>query len=142
MSWRRGGSLRSEDGAAVLEVLILMPVLVLALAIIMTVGRLWMVRADVLAVAQQAARAAVTQPDAVSAANSATTAAQSAASDYKLDTSELSVDAIGPFAPGATYKVVVTYHLTMSEIPGLGLLPSSATISASAAQPISRYTNQ
>jgi Flp pilus assembly protein TadG len=72
---RRYRCLRSEGGAAVLEVLILMPVLVLALALIMTVGRLWMVRADVLAIAQQAARAAVTQPDAASAARAATTAA-------------------------------------------------------------------
>jgi Flp pilus assembly protein TadG len=139
---RRCRSLRSEAGAAVLEVLILMPVLVLALALIMTAGRLWMVRADVLAIAQQAARAAVMQPDAASAAQAATTAAQATASDYRLDSSQLNVDAQGPFAPGATYKVVVTYHLSMSEIPGLGLLPSSATLSASATQPISRYTNQ
>jgi len=139
---RRSRSLRSEGGAAVLEVLILMPVLVLALALIMTVGRLWMVRADVLAIAQQAARAAVMQTDAASAAQAATTAAQATASDYKLDISQLNVDAQGPFAPGAIYRVVVTYHLNMSEIPGLGLLPSSATLSASATQPVSRYTNQ
>lgn len=142
MSGGRRRCLRSEGGAAVLEVLILMPVLILALAIIMTVGRLWMVRADIVAIAQQAARAAVTQQDAASAAQSATAAAQATASDYKLDPAQLTVDAQGPFAPGATYKVVVTYRLSMSEIPGLGLLPSSATLSASASQPVSRYTTQ
>jgi Flp pilus assembly protein TadG len=142
MTGRRRRTLPSESGAAVLELLILMPVLLLALGLIMTVGRLWMVRADVQAVAQQAARAAVTQPDAASAASAATTAAQSAASGYKLDSEQLTVDAQGPFAPGATYKVVVTYHLSMSEVPGFGLLPSSATLSAAASQPISAYTNQ
>lgn len=133
---------RAESGAAVLEVLILMPVLVLALGIIMTVGRLWMVRADVIATAQQAARAAVMQPNAASAAQAATTAAQATASDYKLDPAQLTVNAQGPFAPGATYRVVVTYRLSMSEIPGLGLLPSSAMLTASAAQPISSFTSQ
>lgn len=142
MTWRRRRGTGYETGAAVVELLIMMPVLVLALALIMTVGRLWMVRADVEAVAQQAARAAVTQPDRASAASAATTAAQSAASGYKLDPAQLTVDPEGPFAPGATYRVVVTYHLSMSEVPGLGLLPSNATLSATASQPISAYTNQ
>lgn len=61
-------SLRGDGGAAVLEFVLLLPVLLILMAAMMTMGRLWMVRADVLAVARQAAREAVTQPDAASAA--------------------------------------------------------------------------
>lgn len=134
--------LRDDRGAAIVEFVVVVPVLIILLAVMMTAGRLWIVRPDVVAIAREAAREAVTEPDAGSAAATATSAGQSAARGYGLDLAHLSIDARGPFAPGALYRVVVTYRVNLSDAPGLGLLPSSATISAAASEPISQFTNQ
>lgn len=135
-------TLRGDGGAAVLEFVLLLPVLILLMAAMMIIGRLWIVRADVLAVAREAAREAVTQPDAGSAAAKADQAGQNAASGYGLNASRLSIDPQGPFGPGDTYRVVATYRVDLSDVPGLGLLPSSVTISTAATEPISSFTSR
>ena len=58
----RGKRLRADGGAAALEFALLLPMLLVILGITMAVGRLWIVRSDVLAVARNASREAVLQP--------------------------------------------------------------------------------
>ena len=70
----RGKGLAADGGAAALEFALLLPMLLLILGITMAVGRLWIVRSDVLAVARNASREAVLQPTASLAAATASSA--------------------------------------------------------------------
>lgn len=133
-------TLRRDNGAAALEFALLLPVLLIILSVILMAGRLWLVRSEILAVARQGAREAVLQPDAAAAASTATSAADTAAGDYRMDVSRLSVDPQGPYAPGAFYKVVVTYNVSLGDIPDFGFLPGSVTLSATGLESIDPET--
>ena len=132
--------LRSDSGAAALEFALLLPMLLLILGITMAVGRLWIVRSDVLAVARNASREAVLQPTASSAAATASSASESSAGGYGLSAAHLSIDPQGPFGPGALYRVRVTYRVDLADLPGLGFLPGSVTIVEAGTEPIDPNT--
>ena len=136
----RSKALRGDGGAAALEFALLLPMLLLILGITMAVGRLWIVRSDVLAVARNASREAVLQPSASRAAATASSAGESAASGYGLNHDHLSIDPQGPFGPGALYKVQVTYRVDLADLPGLGFLPGSVTIAEAGTEPIDPNT--
>lgn len=132
--------LRGERGAAALEFALLLPALLIILAVVMAAGRMWIVRSEILAVARQAAREAVLQPDAGSAASTAQSAGNTAAGDYHLNSGQLTITPQGPFAPGAFYKVAVTYKVSFGDLPGFGFLPGSVTLSATGLEPIDPET--
>jgi hypothetical protein len=110
------------------------------LAVMMAAGRLWIARSDVLAVARSAGRQAVLAPSASEAAASATSAGQNSAAGYGMALSRLSIDPQGPFAPGALYRVQVSYVVNMSDLPGLGFLPGAITVSSAATEPVDPNT--
>jgi Flp pilus assembly protein TadG len=130
---RRG--LQDDRGAAALEFALLLPILVVILAMTMATGRLWIVRSSVLAVARSAGREAVLQPTSSMAADTATSAGQNTAAGYGLDPTHLNIEPQGPFGPGELYKVKVTYQVNLSDLPGLGFLPGSVTISEVSTEP-------
>ena len=132
--------LRQDRGAAALEFALLLPALLIMLAVVMAAGRMWIVRSEILAVARQAAREAVLQPDAGTAANTAQSAGNTDTGDYKLNSSQLTITPQGPFAPGAFYKVSVTYKVSFGDLPGFGFLPGSVTLSATGLEPIDPET--
>lgn len=130
---------RDDRGTALIEWALVMPVLLLLLAVFFGVGRLWSTEASVLAIAKEAARAAVEAPDAESAAQAAVQTAQSQASGYGLDPAKLQVNPVGPFVtgqPGATYLVVVRYDVDLTNLPSFGVLDAHKEIAASFAEPI------
>lgn len=132
--------LRQDRGAAALEFALLLPALLIMLAVIMAAGRLWIVRSEIQAVARQAAREAVLQPDAGAAASTAQSAGDTAAGDYKLNAGQLTITPQGPYAPGAFYKVGVTYNVSLGDLPGFGFLPGRVTLSATGLEPIDPET--
>jgi hypothetical protein len=134
--------LRDDKGVAILEFALVLPVFLLLFGLMMTVGRLWIVRADILAVARDAARQAAIQPDAASAASAAITAGSTAASDYSLNSAQLTISPQGPFGPGDTYHVEASYRVDLSDLSGLGVLPSMVTLRATAAEPIDTFTTR
>lgn len=136
----RGKRLRTDGGAAALEFALLLPMLLLILGITMAVGRLWIVRSDVLAVARNASREAVLEPSASLAAATASSAGESSAGGYGLNPAHLRIEPQGPFGPGALYRVQVTYRVDLADLPGLGFLPGSVTIAEAGTEPIDPNT--
>ena len=136
------GALASERGAAALEFALLLPILLVLLGVMMMAGRLWMARSALLAVVRNADRQAVLQPSAPLAAATATSAGQSAAKTYGLDAGRLSIDPQGPFGPGELYRVQASYVVELGDLPGLGFLPGSVTVSAASVEPIDPNTAQ
>lgn len=131
-----------DRGAAALEFALILPVILIILATMLAVGRLWIARSDALAVAREAAREAVLQPSAPLAAAAATSAGRASAAGYGMDPGRLAISPDGPFGPGALYQVQVSYNVQLSDLPGLGLLPGSITVSTVATEPIDPNTAQ
>ena len=132
----------NDDGAAALEFALMLPVILIILAVMIGAGRLWIARSDALAVARSASRQAVLQPSASLAADAATNAGQEAAGGYGMNLARLTVNPQGPFGPGALYRVQVSYVVSLSDLPGLGFLPGSITVSTVATEPIDPNTAQ
>jgi Flp pilus assembly protein TadG len=130
---------RDDRGTALIEWALVMPVLLLLLAVFFGTGRLWSTESSLLAVAKEAARAAVEARDAPSAAQAAVQVGQDRAAGYGLDPAKLQIDPVGPFVtgqPGATYRVVVHYDVDLANLPSFGVLDSHKVLTASFAEPI------
>lgn len=127
---------REDRGAAAVELALLIPALLVLFAVTLGAGRVWTAKAAVLAVAREAARAAVEEPNAAAAAAAAVSAGRERAEGYRLDPSRLVIEPQGGLERGARYLVVVTYEVPLADLPGLGLVPEAVTIEASHGEPI------
>lgn len=133
---------RDDEGATVIEVVVLAPALILFIGLIVAGGRLSVAHQAVEATAAQAARSASlarTQAEAVTVAETsaaATLQAQGLAclsSTVDVDTSGFAVPAGNPASVGAT----VTCRVNLADtLPGL---PGSMTISATVRSPLDTY---
>lgn len=128
---------RGEAGVAALEMIVALPVLLAILAFMVAGARITVARADVLAIAREAARSAVEQPGPEQAASAAHQLATEMAKEQGLDPTRLEIEQDPQrLEPGGTYLVVVQYTVAFSDLPGLGMLPGSVVVGARHQEPI------
>lgn len=134
--------IRGERGAATLEMALLIPALLVLVAVTLGAGRVWGARSAVLAVAREAARAGVEEPEPAAAAAAAMAAAGERAEGYRLDPSRLVVEPEEALERGGRFAVRVVYHVALADLPGLGLLPASVRIEARHAEPVDPFAGR
>ena len=139
---RRAWRWRRDDGAAALELALVMPVFLLLVAVMVGAGRLSSTKASLVAVAREAGRAAVEARDAPSAAEAAHQAAQERAVGYGLDPDRLRLESDQVLERGGTYTVRAHYDLALADLPMLGLFPSLVTLDARHAEPGDVYRDR
>jgi Flp pilus assembly protein TadG len=135
--------LRNERGTAAVELALLAPVLLVLVAVVSGAGRMVETKSAVLSVAREAARAGAEAPNAATAHDAAVATAQQVAEGLGLDPARLSIvqDPHG-FVRGAPYEVSVSYRTSLSDLPGLGLLPGSVTLGAEHAELIDAFRSR
>ena len=128
-----------EQGSAVLEVVLLAPVLLLMLAAVVGGARVTLAHQRVNAAAAQAARAAATATSASAATALARSTARSAASNGGLDCTRMAVNVdVSSFHPGGSVTVRVSCAADLGAgVPGLS---GRRTISGSRSEVIDTYT--
>jgi Flp pilus assembly protein TadG len=127
-----------ERGSMAVEVVLLVPVLVLVMLLVVAFGRYVDRRADVEAIARDAARAATlerTRPQAEAAAN----AVVGAAANRLFDGATCQPALLGGlYEAGQTITVTVRCQLRWSELAPVGF-PGTVTLEAVAASPLDRW---
>jgi Flp pilus assembly protein TadG len=128
-----------EEGSAVLEVVLLAPVLILILAAVVGGARVTLAHQRVDAAAAQAARAASAATSASAATALARSTAWSAASSGGLDCTSMAVTVdVADFHPGGSVTVRVSCAADLGAgVPGLS---GRRTISGSRSEVIDTYT--
>ncbi|MHB1927995.1 MAG: TadE/TadG family type IV pilus assembly protein [Acidimicrobiales bacterium] len=135
---RPRNGIRSEEGSATAELVILTPLLILFLLLVVAFGRLAGARGDVDGAAAQAARAASIARDPTAAA-AATQTAQATLGSEHVTCAHLAVAVdTTSFTPGGNVAVTVTCTVNLSDLTGLHL-PASETIAERFVEPIDRY---
>ncbi|MBS2545491.1 pilus assembly protein [Catenulispora sp. NL8] len=134
---RLGGA---DDGFAVLETVIVTPILILVLLVAVAAGRLESARLDVDTAAGAAARAAslARSPAAAAAAAGAEAARSLSAAGVSCPHPRVGVDT-SAFRPGGVVRVTVTCRAELGDLVGMGFLPLDTGITKSSASPIDRY---
>ena len=127
-----------DEGSAVLEVVLLTPVLILILAAVIGGARVTLAHQRVDAAAAQAARAAATATSPSAAAALARSASRSAASNGGLDCTSMTINVdVSTFHPGGNVTVRVSCAADLGAgVPGLSGL---RTISGSRSEVIDTY---
>jgi Flp pilus assembly protein TadG len=136
---RRTRRIRSEEGSATAELVILTPLLILFLLLVVAFGRLAGVRGDVDGAAAQAARAASIARDPSSATAAAAQTAQAALSSEHVTCAHFAVAVdTTSFTPGGNVAVTVTCAVNLSALTGLHL-PATETIADRFVESLDRY---
>lgn len=140
MARQHVGDGRADDaGAAVVETVLLVPVLVVVLLFVVFVGRVGTVNQDVYAAARDASRAASLRGSADAAADDARAVAADTLSARGLSCAELAVDVdTSRFHPGGTVSVDVACTVSLADVSRLGV-PGSKRVSARFVSVIDRY---
>ncbi|MGJ7442990.1 TadE/TadG family type IV pilus assembly protein [Aquipuribacter sp. MA13-6] len=137
---RRG---RSDEGFGAVELVLLVPAIVLAVLLVVAVGRVEQARLQVTGAARDAARAAsLTRsiPAAQVAAQTAADVALSAESVTCAGGPAISVDG-SRFEPGGAVDVTVTCTTRLGDV-GFPSLPATKTLTATAASPLEQYRSR
>lgn len=121
---------RGEAGTAVVELVLVVPVLLALLALVVFAGRVGSASADVTAAARDAARAASLRdaPAAARADAESTAEAALAATGVSCADTSVAVEA-GALRPGGSVAVTVTCRLRVADLAVLRL-PGHKTVSA------------
>jgi Flp pilus assembly pilin Flp len=135
--------LRSERGAAAVEMALLAPVLLVLVTAVVAAGRIVETKSALLSVAREAARTASEAPDAAQARSAGASTATRVAAGLGLDPSRVAVSqSPGGFGRGDPYRISVSYEVRLADLPGLGVLPGSFTLSAEHAELIQRFKSR
>jgi len=128
-----------ERGTAVIETVLVVPLIIVLLCFIVFVGRLMSARNDISAATRDAARAATLQRDARSADRSAhdTLAQVLDRTGTDCATTVVHVDTTH-FDPGGYVRVDTTCTLSLADIAPLAI-PGTKTLTAHATEPIDQY---
>ena len=129
-----------DDGTAVVETVICIPLLVFVLLVAVTVGRYESARLHVDTAASAAARAAslARSPAGAQAAADAEARRSLADAGVACPTPQVAVDTSG-FRPGGVVKVAVSCRSDIGDLAGMGFLPVNTAITKSSAAPVDRY---
>jgi len=132
-----------ERGSAAVELALCAPALLLLVAVIVGAGRVVSTKSAVLAVAREAARVAAEASNSQEAGRVAADRAHEVASGLGLDPARLQLTQFpGNFGRGQSYAVAVSYRVELSDLPALGFLPGSFTVSARHAECVERYKSR
>lgn len=131
-----------EDGAAVVEVALIVPALVVLLLFIVFVGRLGTVQQDVYAATRDGSRAASLRHSVPAAVDDArrTVAATLAGRGLACGRLQVTVDT-SRFVSGGTVAVATTCVVSLSDVSSIGV-PGAKTITARAVAVIDRYRSE
>lgn len=132
MTARRGAGDRGDSGP--LEAAILVPVLLLAFALVVVFGRVTSAASDVEHAARVGARAAVAAQSPAAAAARAEAVVAGSLADSGLSCVERAVSVSGSLQPGGRMTVTVRCVATLADVARYGLLPGARTLTASATE--------
>ncbi len=126
---------RGERGdAGPLEMVILMPVLLLAFALVVLFGRTTTAATDVEHAARVAARAAAAAQSVGGAQSRAATVAAESLASSGLACVDRSVSVSGSVQPGGRITVTVRCRVSQADVTRYGFIPGSRTLSATASE--------
>lgn len=134
---------RGDAGFSTAEVLLVVPVIVVALLLVVAAGRVEQARLQVTGAARDGARAASMARSVPAALAQAETAADTALSQESVTCGsgpEVFVD-VTRFTPGGLVEVTVTCRARLGDL-GLPGLPATKTLTATAASPVEQYRSQ
>lgn len=135
--------LEGERGTAAVELALLAPVLVVLVSAVVAAGRIVETKSALLAVAREAARAASEATDGAEASSAAASTANRVATGLGLDPSRVAVShGSGGFGRGEPYRVSVSYEVRLADLPSLGVLPGSFTLTAEHVEFIQRFKSR
>lgn len=130
----------ADDGTAVVETVLLVPVLMLVFLVAVFVGRLEGARLNVESAASSAARSAslARSPSAARAAASAEVTRALASARVSCPHSQVAVDT-ARFRPGGVVSVSLTCRADLGDLAGVGFLPVNTKITHTSRSPVDRY---
>lgn len=134
---------RSDEGFGAVELVLLVPAIVLALLLVVAVGRVEQARLQVTGAARDAARAASLTRSVPAAQVAAQTSAEVALSAESVSCAggpTISLDGT-QFEPGGVVDVTVTCTARLGDL-GFPSLPTTKTLTATAASPLEQYRSQ
>lgn len=132
-----------ERGSAAIEAVLVAPVILALVALLVGGARMTSAQAAIASVAREAGRVAVTATTPEEAVAWGQLRARAVAAGYRLDPSRLRVSVLpGAFARGGDVSVEVTYSVTLSDLPSLGLVPGSASLTATHVEPIDTHISR
>ena len=132
-----------DGGFGAVELVLLVPAIVLALLLVVAVGRVEQARLQVTGAARDAARAASLTRSATAAQDAAQTSATVALSAESVTCTGgpiVSLD-VTHFEPGGLVEVTVTCAARLGDL-GFPSLPTTKTLTATAASPLEQYRSQ
>lgn len=133
-------AIRTENGSAALELILIAPVLLLLMAVTVAAGRTVQLKLDVQSVARESARIASTASNALEAENLAQKRAAEVANELRLSSRNLDILVkAGSFGRGEPVKVRATYRVQFTDLPGLGLLPGTVELSSEHIEMVERH---
>lgn len=120
---------RAEQGIAVLELVLLVPVFLLMVYVVVGLGRLGLARENIDAAASDAARAGSIARSAEEAQAAAMTAATAALGSHDITCADLAVAVdTAAFRPGGWVRVQVSCRVAMADLVGMWT-PGTKTMS-------------
>lgn len=136
--------LRRDEGAATLEAVVLLPLLIIACIGVMVAGRIWYMNTLVESAANAAARAATLTPSGGDASQVAYDAAIASIQASGIDCSSVSInvdtsDMDRPLGELGTVSVDVACTLDNSSFTGIGFAPTF-TVHATGISPVDPYS--
>ena len=131
---------RDDEGQALAELVIVLPVLLLVALLMIFFGRIESAQGDVEAAARAGVEAAVVQGNAALAQSSAASAVTATlASDHVACPSPTVSTNVANFISGGSVSVMVTCVANLSDVAAPGI-PGAKTLSATSTAPIDPYT--
>lgn len=126
---------------AVVELLLIFPVLVLFIELIVLGGRVGVARGDVASAAREAARAATLTNSYAGAAGVIQPVALTALADrgYACENPSVGLGANTRFEAGGMVEVVVRCGLNLSDLDLLAVAPGGTVVEQTVVEPIDRY---
>lgn len=132
-------TLNGENGTAVIETVLVVPLIIVLICFIVFVGRLTSAKNEITAASKDAARAATLERDAYSADHAARDIAAASLSRSGIDCSTLNVNVdTANFTPGGFVRVDIACTVSLAQISQLAL-PGDKTISSHAVEVVDRY---
>lgn len=140
----RSPAREAERGSAVAEALVIVPVCIMAVALVVMAGRLAVAQQVTETAAADAARAASIARAATTARIDALAAAERSLADQDLRCAQLAVDVntsqVGtPAGQRSAVITTITCHVALSDLAAPGVLPGTARVSAAMTSPIDRF---
>jgi Flp pilus assembly protein TadG len=132
-------SIRGDAGNAVIETVLVVPIVIVLICFIVFVGRITTADNDITAATKDAARAATLQRDAYAADSAARDTAAASLIRAGIDCAQLNVNVdTSNFAPGGFVRVDIACTVSLAQISQLAL-PGDKTISAHSIEVIDQW---